>query len=82
MITELFKKQADTLLRSVYDNIGSFVKKFFNEEYEYLENINYYVTFGSDHVFIQKYWTNDQGQEFRQEAQVSFDDYNTWLGEL
>ena len=82
MITKLLQKQIHSELEYVYENLYDFVKKFIDEETAEeimeVEDLEFFIAFESNFVYIQKHWMDEDGETCVTEYHIDYEDYNDW----
>lgn len=80
MITKLLQKQIENELSLIYANLYEFVKEFFGRNTaEAIDSVDYMIFLGSDYIYIQQHWIDQEGNSVVVELDVDYDEYNEWF---
>ena len=80
MITRMLQKQVGRELSLIYENLYEFVKHFFSEETaELIGDLDYIIFLGSEYIYVQQHWMDEEGDDCVLELDIDYDEYNEWF---
>lgn len=85
MITKLLQKQLESELGFIYNNMYSFISRFFGEEDAILAKdgaTSFYMAFDNKSIYIQRHWVDAENRSNVSEDSINYDEYNKWFEEV